>query len=234
MLAITTLTCIGISFSPMSSAATTSGQPTTVAAVAPQARSLPLEAMTPITKNLYDQYRWSLMYYYGVTVDNSLLQTMTLMHLKRWPEHIQTVELAHTLDQDNFLRRWLRPLVNIIQLAGNITVRNGRDEPTIYEFDPYLIFRWTQFPWNDYITTSLALGEGISYASSIPAIESKDRDNAKRLLNYMIAEATFSLPSYPRWQLVARVHHRSGVFGLYHAGNTGSNDIALGVRYLFD
>ena len=50
----------------------------------------------------------------------------------------------------------------------------------------------------------------------------------------MVVELTIASPRYPRLQLVMRIHHRSGAFGLYHAGNTGSNDLALGIRYLFD
>ncbi len=188
----------------------------------------------PVAPTLYDQYPWSIMYYYGVTIDNPLLKVLTLYDLNRWPEYIQSVELAHTLNKDNFLRRFFNPLVGVVQVAGNITLRNGKNEPTIYEFDPYLLFRWSNFPWNDYVTTSFALGEGVSYVTSIPAIEKQDNTDTKRLLNYLVIEATFALPNHPRLQLAARVHHRSGAFGLYHAGNTGSNDIGLGIRYLFD
>jgi hypothetical protein len=113
-------------------------------------------------------------------------------------------------------------------------MRNGSHEAVIFEFEPYIAFRWANFPWNHYINTSFALGEGVSYASSIPALESRDNENTKRLLNYMLVEASFAAPAYPRLQLVARIHHRSGAYGLYHAGNTGSNDIGLGIRYLFD
>jgi len=182
---------------------------------------------------LYDQYPWSLMYYYGVTVSDPLVRIFA-GEIHRWPEHIQSIELDRTLSQENALRRFLEPIVGVIQLAANFTVRNGSNEAVIYEFDPYIAARWANFPWNAYINTSLGFGEGISYATSIPAIELKDNQNTKRLLNYLMFEATVALPSCPRLQLLARIHHRSGAYGLYHAGNTGSNDIGLGVRYLLD
>jgi hypothetical protein len=47
-------------------------------------------------------------------------------------------------------------------------------------------------------------------------------------------EAAFALPAYPQIQVVGRIHHRSGAFGLYRAGNTGSNAVGIGIRYLFD
>lgn len=188
----------------------------------------------PNDQRLYDKYPWSILYYYGVTEDDTLLHVLTLTGLDRWPEHIQSLEVARTLDENNFLRRFFNPIVGVVQVAGNITIRNGENQNQIYEFDPYVIFRWANLPWNNYVNTSLALAEGVSYDSSVPAIEKRNNDNTKRFLNYLMFEATFALPDYPRLQLVARVHHRSGAYGLYHAGNSGSNDVGLGVRYLFD
>ncbi|EKD71705.1 MAG: hypothetical protein ACD_46C00120G0007 [uncultured bacterium] len=183
-------------------------------------------------QNLYDHYPWSLAYFYGKTVSDPLVRIF-MGQIHHWPEHIQSVELAKTLDQDNFLRRFLSPVVGVVQLAGNVTYRVGSNQDNIAEFDPYLIFRWANMPWNRYLNTSLALAEGVSYASSIPSIEMRNNTNTKRLLNYLMFEATFAMPSHPELQLFARIHHRSGAYGLYRAGNTGSNDIGVGIKYLF-
>ena len=195
---------------------------------------LVIQSQKATTPSLYDRYPWSLLYYYGVTVNNPLIDLLTLPHLKRWPEHIQSLELAYTLSQENAVRRFFNPLVGVVQITGNFTKRNGSNEHTIYEFDPSILFRWANFPWNNTINTSFALAEGISYDTSIPFIEKKDNSNTKHLLNFMVVEVTVAYPHYPRLQLVGRIHHRSGAYGLYHAGNTGSNDLSLGVRYLFD
>lgn len=184
-------------------------------------------------QSLYDLYPNSVMYYYGITGSDALVRIFQ-GNFHRYPEHIQSIAFAHTLAQDNFLRRIVEPLVGVVQIAGNVTVRNGSNEPKIYEFDPYIMFRWDNLPWNNFINTSFGLGEGVSFDTSIPAIEKGENNNTKRFLNYLVFEATFADPNYPRWQLVTRIHHRSGAYGLYHAGNTGSNDIGLGIRYLFD
>src|SRR3990167_5357028 len=184
--------------------------------------------------SLYDQNPWSVMYYYGITLNNPLIDLLTLHNLSRWPEHIQSFEFAYTLNEANKVRRFFNPVVGVVQIAGNITLRNGKNEHTIYEFDPSIQFRWANFPWNHIINTSFALGEGISYDTSIPSVEKKENSHTKRLLNLMIVEVTVALPNHPRLQLIGRIHHRSGAYGLYHAGNTGSNDLALGIRYLFD
>lgn len=186
----------------------------------------------PSGQALYDQYRFALTYYYGITCTDPLTRIFQ-GDFHRWPEHMQSLELAYTLDQNNFLRRLVSPLVGVVQVAGNFSLRVGSRQNTIYEFDPYLAFRWANLPWNHYVNTSLAIGEGISYTTSVPSIERRYSDNTKRLLNYLMLEASFAPPSYPRLQLIARIHHRSGAYGLYHADNSGSNDIGLGLRYLF-
>jgi hypothetical protein len=190
-------------------------------------------SLYPEGQHLYDRYPWSIAYYYGITGSDALGR-MIQGQFHRWPEHIQSAELAYTLNKENRVRRFFSPVVGVVQLAGNFTVRTGSNEPTIYEVDPYIAFRWANFPWNQYLNTSFALGEGISYTSSIPTLEKKSSEDTKRLLNYMLIEFTFAVPQYPLLQLMFRVHHRSGAFGLYRAGNTGSNDIGLGIKYLFD
>ncbi|VVC76933.1 hypothetical protein AQUSIP_22600 [Aquicella siphonis] len=187
----------------------------------------------PQGQQLYDQYPWAVMYYYGITGSDALGQ-MFEGQFHRWPEHVQSLELTRTLSENNFLRRLVNPLVGVVQVSANITVRNGSNQHTIYEFNPYVEGRWANLPWNAYVNTSFAIGEGISYGTSIPSLESKSSSDTKRLLNYLMLEATFAPPGNPRLQLVARIHHRSGAYGLYHAGNTGSNDVGLGIRYLFD
>lgn len=190
-------------------------------------------ASLAVNQQLYDQRPWGLLYYYGVTGTDSLAQIFK-GNFHRWPEHIQTIELEKTLAPDNMVRRFFNPIVGVVQIAGAATVRSDMNHHTIYEADPYINFRWANLPWNHYVTTSLSLGEGISYVTAVPSVEKKDNNNTKRLLNLLIFEATFAAPSYPALQLVARIHHRSGAFGLYRAGNSGSNDVGLGVRYLFD
>lgn len=195
----------------------------------------PLTSMSayPQDEKLYDEYPWAALYFYGVTGSDAL-GSMVVGTFHRWPEHVQSIELTHTLNRQNWFRQLVHPLVGVVQLSGNFTVRNGSNQHTIYEFNPYIEGRWANFPWNKYVNTSFAIGEGISYDTSIPSLEGKSSEDTKRLLNYLMLEATFAPPSYPQLQIVARIHHRSGCFGLYHAGNTGSNAIGLGIRYLFD
>lgn len=197
-------------------------------------KPISVSGLTPALtgQDLYDKYPYSLLYYYGKTVNGAFVGTV-VGNFKPWPEHIQSLEFAYTLPPDNPFRKGFSPIVSVFQVAANVTVRNGNNQPTIYEFDPYVIFRWANMPWNHYVVASLALAEGISYVTSVPAIEKRNGDNFKRVINYLMFEATFAVPDHPRLQFVLRVHHRSRAYGLYGAGNNGSNDVGAGIRYLF-
>ena len=186
-----------------------------------------------VQQNTYDRYPWAVTYYYGITGSDALIRIVE-GNFHRWPEHIQSLELGYTLRKTNVIRQVVQPLLSSVQIALNFTQRNDKSHHYIYEIDPYIAARWENFPWDEYVKTSFAVGEGISYASAVPSLEKKCNDDTKRLLNYLMLEATFALPQHPNLELIARIHHRSGAYGLYHAGNTGSNVVGLGIRYLFD
>ncbi|PJD99498.1 MAG: hypothetical protein CK427_15620 [Leptospira sp.] len=91
-----------------------------------------------------------------------------------------------------------------------------------------------------------SMGEGISYASKTPTLENasigydllRRRTNytfeieTRPLLNYLMMEVEFGSyeSSYPR--VFVRIHHRSGVFGLYcdFPPGCGSNYLTYGIR----
>ena len=108
------------------------------------------------------------------------------------------------------------------------------------EINGVLVFRWLDLPWDRYMDTSFAVGEGLSYATRVPAVEENlhmetfgFEYRTSTLLNYLMFEMAFSLPQYRQWQLVARIHHRSSVFGLLADSNSGSNTLGVGIRYEF-
>jgi hypothetical protein len=103
------------------------------------------------------------------------------------------------------------------------------------EVNVVLVARWLRFPWNHLVATSLAFGQGLSYATRVPPLEPRadpDEGESARLLNYLLMELELGPPNSP-WRGFARVHHRSGAFGVYGGVRGGSNFVALGVRYQF-
>ena len=116
------------------------------------------------------------------------------------------------------------------ELEGQVLKHFGEQEHV--ELVSSINVRWITFPWNRYLDTSLAFGGGLSLATEVPVLERKDPDNsdAAALLHYLVLEAAVGLPGSP-WSFVARVHHRSGIFGLF--SHSGSNLLAVGIRYRF-
>lgn len=171
------------------------------------------------------------MIYWGKMTANELLDDLSFQFTTT-DETLYSLEFSQQLSPNNIIRRFLQPLVTTVEMVGNFTYR---DDPvgSIYEINPYLAFRWANFPWNKYIATSFAVGEGLSYDSKVPEQEIPKEGKPQRILNYLMLEATVALPRSPQWELVARIHHRSGVFGLYESANAGSTAVGLGLRYRF-
>ena len=103
------------------------------------------------------------------------------------------------------------------------------------EFNGLVAVRWQRFPWSEKLRTSAAFGEGLSLATEEPPLELESQGNSgtNELLNYLLLEATFGLPSAPSWDFVLRIHHRSGIFGLFDDVSGGSNVVAVGLKYRF-
>lgn len=103
------------------------------------------------------------------------------------------------------------------------------------EINPIVfIARWRDFPWNDSLPTTFAIGDGLSIATKTPKLERKRRGHeTNKVLNYVMAELTLSLPECPQWALVARYHHRSGMFGVFNGVHDASTAFAAGIKYWF-
>ena len=83
--------------------------------------------------------------------------------------------------------------------------------------------------------SGISFGNGLSYTRRKPEYE-KDitlNDRTARLLYYMMMETAFHLPGTRNWELLFRVHHRSGGYGTFQGVQGGSNYLCLGLRYRF-
>jgi hypothetical protein len=180
---------------------------------------------------------WSALFYYGGTAKQTFGQVMRGKY-SRFGETIYAAEIAYTLDQKNLIRRFFKPLFDTVQLAGNLAYRHDYiRHDDVKEGNLYLIWRWTKFPWERYLSNSLAIGDGVSYATHSPSADQesdKPTSDFSKILNYLMLEATFALPSKPQLQLVFRIHHRCTAWGTYSKNaNAGSTNIGLGIRYYF-
>ncbi len=102
-----------------------------------------------------------------------------------------------------------------------------------FELNNLILLRWLSFPWDHILDTSFAIGDGLSYATRSPEFEERLDGRATKLLNFIIWEISFTHPKSEHLSLLFRVHHRSGVFGIFSNISGGSNALGLGVRYKF-
>jgi len=95
-----------------------------------------------------------------------------------------------------------------------------------------LILR-SRFALSDNLTVGIAAGDGPSYASTTPKIETDNSETTSRLLNLLLTEATVGFKK-EKVEVFFRIHHRSGIFGLVNGiEKGGSNFHTIGVRYYF-
>ena len=118
-----------------------------------------------------------------------------------------------------------------IEIEGQIAKHFGDQDN--WEFNLVAYFRWLLFPWDAYLDTSFAAGAGLSYATSVPAIEAKNYEDAARFLGALMFQFSFSLPHVPQWSLVTGIHHRSGAGGVFSGVYGASNAWVIGIRYSF-
>lgn len=94
--------------------------------------------------------------------------------------------------------------------------------------------RFDRFPWNN---TSLAIYSGPSYALDPPRVPDYKYGPSYRMrkfLNYIGIEFAVAIPHHEQhWDVVARIYHRSGVWGVYSINVDEGSVIGVGIRARF-
>jgi hypothetical protein len=119
-----------------------------------------------------------------------------------------------------------------IEVEGQVGKHFGGGQDN-WEINALPVVRWRYFPWNEYLRTSIAAGMGLSDALGTPSVEASGVAHPSRLKGYVMFEVAASLPQWPKWAVVARVHHRSGAGGLISKDSEASNAVGFGIRYVF-
>ena len=172
-------------------------------------------------ENDKERYKWFLTAYAGAHAQDDINDVVTFQPKFEDNAYVGVVALAREL--------WHYEKYLSFELEGQVAKHFNKD--TQWEFVGVLIGRWHYFPWNKYVDTSFAVGDGFSYYTEVSEVEEEDDEDAQRALNYLLIEVALGLPEYPKWDLVLRIHHRSSVFGLYGAG--GSNFVGAGIKFSF-
>jgi hypothetical protein len=168
--------------------------------------------------------KWFLSVYGGQVSDTAFNEVIRL-NTKFEDYYLAAVALGKEL--------WSYQKALTLEAEGQIVQHfKGKEHQ---EFNAVLILRWLPFPWDDYLDTSIAFGNGISYATRDPEFEINEADDnvTSQTLYYLMLEIVFALPGESRWGVFTRVHHRSSVFGLIDGVFAASNYVCAGLRYSF-
>ena len=167
------------------------------------------------------EYKWSFTAYGGLLAKDDLWQVLTLTARLQDDYFLAVGALSRELYR---YKHWIS-----FEAEGQIGKHFG--DMTHWEFNALIIGRWLYFPWNKRVRTSFAVGNGMSFATRVPEVEKEESEDALSYKNYLLFELTFGLPKYRQWDLSLRIHHRSGIFGVFNRG--GSNFVCLGIKYNF-
>jgi len=119
-----------------------------------------------------------------------------------------------------------------LHLEGEVNIGQHWGQQTHSEINALFPLRWSRFPWDSVLDTSVAFGLGLSLATQAPPIEERADLPADPFLAYMMFEFETRLPRWPQRSIYMRIHHRSGVFDLV-SDASGSNFVGLGLRAHF-
>ena len=161
---------------------------------------------------------WTVTAFAGVLDDSRFLEILAFHGGAIKPSYIGGLVLGYTLGE------WLGD--SVWEWEAQVYHHRGMQDNS--ELNTAVALRWTRFPWDEHLDTSFSFGHGISLATERPPVEG----DTQHLLHYMHVELAFRPPPWGRLSIAARLHHRSGGFGLYGV-RTGSNFLTAGLRFRF-
>lgn len=117
-----------------------------------------------------------------------------------------------------------------IEMEGQVAYDFG--DQSLWEINAVpVVARWRRFPWDNRISTSVAFGIGLSYATEVPEVEVELEGQSDKWMVYWVAELTAGPVAGP-WQASVRIHHRSVAYGLM-GKDGGGNALGFGLRWQF-
>jgi hypothetical protein len=146
------------------------------------------------------------------------------LHLRRsFFGSVEVIRQFHCLEKLWFLD-------NIkLEVEGQVIKHWGKQHNWELTFAPLLHLNTvTLF---DAISMNFGIGDGISQYLG----NGKFEQAPAKTMNFWLMEGVFFLPDKPEWHMVLRLHHRCKCWGVFsNHRKSGSNFIALGLRYRFD
>jgi hypothetical protein len=139
----------------------------------------------------------------------------------------------HLLTKDLFIPRTLIGFSDAqIELEGTASLHRGNQNHQ--EATLGVMLRTPNFELGSFGNINFGWANGFSYAFSDPNYEYgrnlvRGQDTVQ-FQYYMGLEAEYARLSWDRVSVFARLHHRSGIYGLISPSKTGSNILGAGIR----
>ena len=149
--------------------------------------------------------QWSTTVYYGAVSGDGIVEVLQQTANFNSSNDYLAITLAREISETQEDLIW--------EFEGQFVKHLGNQQHM--EFNGLIIARWHPFPWDHILDTSFAIGEGLSLATEVPEIEKRNHDESNAFLNYLVFEFTLPFPLLRNSEIVARIHHRSGIFGLF-------------------
>ena len=139
----------------------------------------------------------------------------------------------------------------LLALTGSKTLWRSPNWPLALELDGMLgqqfgkaslqevavapVLRWSGFPWNYYVQTSVRAGPlGLSYTSEVSPLERGTEGRGSQWLNFLMLELTLAPSRERSWEVFMRLHHRCALYDtINNYGANGEDFVALGYRRRF-
>ncbi|NEQ43129.1 MAG: hypothetical protein F6K00_06055 [Leptolyngbya sp. SIOISBB] len=162
-----------------------------------------------------DSPQWRVTLWGGIMTDNDFEESLIFQGIEFEDSGLIGAGISRTLTGGNS-----------ITVEGELQLLQHFGRQDHLEGTAALALRWELSP-----SFSVAVIEGVSYATDIPEIEDDNNTDESQFLNYLSLEIEYL--HTPKWGVAGRVHHRSGAFGLFGGAIGGSNAYLLGLRHRF-
>ncbi|MEM0981486.1 MAG: hypothetical protein AAGH78_14575 [Cyanobacteria bacterium P01_H01_bin.58] len=173
------------------------------------------EAMPPTETVSSEPMPWRTTVWGGVMTDNALGPSLIGQDIRLEDSALMGLGVSRRLAGGES-----------IKVEGELQLLQHLGQQDHLEGTAALALRWEMSS-----RFSVAVIEGVSYATDIPEIEAENNDRAAQLLNYLAFEVEYAYA--PQWAIATRLHHRSGVSGLFSDVKGGSNAYLMGIRRRF-
>lgn len=180
-----------------------------------------------------------------------LLPTLACAEIRDWSvgayagQYYDSEPAGLTQNRANYLNHY------IVALTASKTVWRAQEWPlslevdamvghqfgqaTLQEFAIAPVLRWSGFPWNGVLPTSIRAGPlGYSYTTIVNPLEKNESGEGTRHLNFLMLELAFSAPRAREHEVFVRLHHRCTIYDLLNNyGANGQDFLTLGYRRFF-